>query len=188
MKPAPVDSLLELCRAIENSPLGVWLRTSIMAIPIVDALHVIAIALVLGTILIVDLRLLGIPSTRWPITHLTQSLLKWTWLAFVVAAITGALMFVANATTFYVNLAFRIKLVLLFLAGINMMFFEFITVRTVDKWDRGVAPPLAAKIGGLASIALWASVLVFGRIIGYTKETPVDPTVPDSIDLDNLNF
>jgi len=180
--------VFELCQAIQKSPLGVWLRTNIMAIPVADALHVIAIALVFGTILIVDLRILGIPSTRWSITKLSRALLKWTWLAFIVAAITGALMFVANATTFYINLAFRIKLVLIVLAGINMMLFEFITVRTVGKWDQGVQPPLAAKIGVLASILLWMCVLICGRIIGYTKETPFDVNAPSTLDLDNLHF
>lgn len=183
-----MDSLFDLCKAIEDSPIGVWLRTNILAVPTIDALHVLAIALVFATILAVDLRLMGIASNKWRVTSLQHGLLTWTWIAFVIAAITGTLMFVANATTFYINLAFRIKLVLLFLAGINMLIFEFITARTVKDWDVGVSPPLAAKVGGFLSIALWASVLAFGRIIGYTKETPFVVEVPDDLDLDNLSF
>jgi hypothetical protein len=188
MKIAPTGPVFELCQAIENSPLGVWMRASIMAIPIADALHVIAIALVLGTILIVDIRLLGIPSTRWPVTLLSDPLIRCTWLAFVISAITGAAIFVANATTYYINLAFRIKLVLIFLAGVNMMLFEFITVKTVEKWDQGVQPPLAAKVAAAASLTLWISVLVLGRITGYTKEAPFAVTVPDTLDLNSLHF
>lgn len=183
-----MDPLLELCRAIEESPLGVWLRTDILSIPVINALHVLALAVVFGSILIVDLRLLGIPSTKWPVSRLSHGLLTWTWVAFVVAAITGTLLFVANATTFYVNLAFRIKLVLMFLAGLNMMIYEFVTARTVSKWDKDVQPPLAAKISGLASLALWSGVVAFGRIIGYTKEAAFEVTVPDTLDLDNLDF
>ncbi len=188
MKIAPIGPAFELCQAIENSSLGVWLRGSIMAIPIADAMHVIAIAFVLGTILIVDIRLLGLPSTRWPITLLSHPLIRCTWLAFVIAAITGTLIFVANATTYYINLAFRIKMILILMAGINMMVFEFITVKTLEKWDQEVQPPLAAKTAAFASLTLWIGVLVLGRITGYTKEAPFAVTVPDTLDLNTLHF
>jgi len=75
-------------------------------------------------------------------------------------------MFAANATSYAGNTPFRIKLVLLLLAGINMLYFQFVTFRTVEKWDTEVPVP-AARAAGMLSILLWSGVVGFGRWIGF---------------------
>lgn len=167
---------------LQNSALSEWLRTSLKAMPIVEAVHVMAVATVFGTILLVDLRLLGYPSTKASFSRLHRELLNWTWSSFGVAVVTGGLLFIVNAITYYNNTAFKLKMVLILLAGINMLVFERITAKSVANWDRGVTPPTAARVAGALSIFLWVMVIVVGRWIGFTKG--YDFSIPDDVQLD----
>ncbi|HEY8521853.1 MAG TPA: DUF6644 family protein [Gammaproteobacteria bacterium] len=166
----------------EASGLGEWMRTSLKAMPVVESIHVMALALVFGTILIVDLRLLGFASTRRPFTRVSGELLKLTWAGFIVSVITGAMMFTANATTYYDNTAFRLKLLALLAAGVNMAVFHLWTMRNVSAWDKDAVPPVPARAAGALSIAIWVAVIVCGRVIGFTKGYDFD--VPEDLDFD----
>jgi len=134
--------------------------------PMVESAHVVALSLVAGTIFIVDLRLVGLASRQMRFTQLSDQVLPWTWRAFVLAAITGGMLFAANAMTYYDNVPFRAKMVLLLLAGLNMAYFQFVTFRNVAQWDAGNAAP-AARFAGFASLILWTGVIGFGRWIGF---------------------
>src|SRR4051812_34373085 len=113
-------TLVSLVQGIQDSGIADWMRTSVKAMPIVESIHVLAAATVFGTIFIVDLRLLGLPNTRRAFTRVSDEMLRLTWSAFFLALVTGALMFAANANTYYGNTAFRLKMAALVLAGINM--------------------------------------------------------------------
>ena len=149
---------------LQNTPLATSVGEDWF--PWVESAHVVCLAAVAGTIFTVDARLLGIASRKLRFTFLSAQLLPWTWGAFIGAVITGALMFAANATSYAGNTPFRIKLVLLLLAGINMLYFQFVTFRTVEKWDTEVPVP-AARAAGMLSILLWSGVVGFGRWIGF---------------------
>jgi hypothetical protein len=156
--------MLHFLEWLQATPLSVAIAEKWF--PLVESFHVITIALVAGTIFIVDTRLLGLTSTRLPFTYVSDRLLPWTWVAFASSAVTGTLMFIGNATAYYTNVPFRIKLVLLVLAGLNMAFFQMVTFRGVASWNSG-RPPGAARAGGFISIALWCGVIAFGRWIGF---------------------
>ena len=150
-----------------------WLQGTSLAVavaedwfPAVESLHVIAMAMVAGTIFIVDTRLVGLTSTKLPFTYVSHRLLPWTWGAFAFAVVTGTLMFMGNAVNYYGNGPFRVKMVLLMFAGLNMLVFQLATFRGVAAWDSGRPPP-AARVAGLTSIGLWACVIGFGRWIGF---------------------
>ena len=154
--------------ALQNSAIAQFVNTAGPTYPIVEAIHVIAVALVFGTILIVDLRLLGVASTNRPFTRVAHDLLHFTWAGFALAVVTGTLLFLPNAGSIYINVNFQVKMVLLLLAGINMFVFELVTARRVSVWDNAV-PPASARLAGLLSIGLWMGVIVFGRLIGFTS-------------------
>lgn len=152
-----------------------WLQGTALALaitetwfPLVESLHVIAIALVAGTIFMVDTRLLGLVSGKLPFTYVSDRLLPWTWGAFAASVATGTLMFIGNAVTYYENTPFRVKMALLLLAGVNMLFFQMVTFRGVGKWDSD-RPPTAARAAGIVSITLWCGVIGFARWIGFTN-------------------
>lgn len=168
--------------AVGDSGLGEWMRTNVRAMPVVEALHVLAAATVFGTVLVVDLRLLGMPDLKRAVTRVSGEMLHFTWVAFGLAVITGVMMFAANANTYYGNTAFRLKLLALGAAGLNMAIFHFGAYRSVAGWDRDQASPRAAQIAAALSILLWVSIIFVARWIGFTKG--YDFQVPDDINLD----
>ena len=170
--------------SIEQSGIGNWMRMSVKAMPIVESIHVLTAALVFGTILIVDLRLLGLYDKNRAFTRVERELVPITWAAFVVSAITGVMMFAANATTYYGNTAFRLKMLALLVAGVNMAIFEFATSRSVASWDRAAKAPTAARFAGAASIVIWLGVLFIARWIGFTKG--YNYAIPAGLDLNQF--
>jgi hypothetical protein len=156
-----VNSFLEW---LQMTPLAVLV--SEVWFPWIESLHVVAVAAVVGTILIVDTRLIGLASRHLRFTYVSQQLLPWTWGAFIIAAISGLLMFMSNAQGYASNTPFLVKMVLLVLAGVNMLYFQQVTHRGVAVWDAGRPPPVA-RMAGMASLALWVLVVVFGRWIGF---------------------
>lgn len=160
-------SLLDICTALENSALGVTITESEWMFPTLETVHVIALTLVIGSIAMLDLRLLGVSNRDRGVIELAADTLPWTWGAFIVAAISGSLMFMSAATTYYDNVPFRIKLVLLALAGINMAIFHTTAYRDVHDWSHRLPTPRAAKIAASLSLMFWISVVVAGRWIGF---------------------
>ena len=173
-----MPSIIGFLEWLQASPLGVFIhkahatRTiSAWAFSTVELVHVFAVAMVIGTIMIVDLRLLGLASTKRPFAELSKQVLPITWAAFGVAVIAGLLLFTGRAADYFVNTVFWIKMSLIVLAGINMMIFEFITVRGVQTWNHDPIPPSPARLAGGISIVCWVLVVVFGRWIGFTLPT-----------------
>lgn len=160
-----IDTILD---AISNWPLSAAIQGSAWAFPIIECTHVLAITLVFGTILIVDLRLLDAASKRCAVTEVTRDTLRLTWGCFGLAAISGSLLFLNNPSGYYHNLPFRLKMVCMLFAAVNMLIFELITFRSVEKWDCDKATPLTARISGGLSILFWVGVIGSARWIGFT--------------------
>ena len=166
-----MQSVTPFLEWLQASSLAVFIHKKAWAFTTVEVVHVFAVSLVIGTIMIVDLRLLGLASTKRPFAELSRKVLPFTWAAFVLAVIAGLLLFISRATEYFVNPVFWIKMSLIVVAGINMMIFEFITVRDVQKWNLDPTPPAAARRAGGISIASWVLVVVFGRLIAFTLQT-----------------
>jgi hypothetical protein len=154
--------------SIEYSQLGITIAESTWMFPTLETIHVIALVTVLGMIAIVDLRLVGVGSRSLAVTKLSKDTLPWVWGAFLLAAATGSLLFISKATSYVVNPYFLWKLVMLSLAGMNMMYFHFFTYRTVEHWDLDPSVPMGAKVAGALSLIFWLAVVFFGRAIGFT--------------------
>jgi hypothetical protein len=154
--------------SVESSHLATTIRNSLYLFPLIESFHVIGLSMVFGTIAIIDLRLLGIASTRRPFTRIASDVLKWTWTAFALTATTGLLMFITNAGVYYHNFFFRSKMALLALAGINVLMFELTAGRSVQRWDKDESAPLAGKTVAALSLLLWITIIFFGRWIGFT--------------------
>ncbi len=150
---------------------GVAIRENESLFPWIESIHVLAITAVVGSIAIVDLRLLGVASRDRTVTRLTKDVLPLTWVAFAIAALSGVLMFISNAVNYAHNFYFQIKILLLVLAAVNMLFFHFVPGRDVDSWGASAqTTPLKARLAGGASLLLWIGVVAFGRWIGFTLQ------------------
>ena len=178
-------SVTGVLTALESSHLADRIRVSLYLIPLLESLHVLGLATVFGTIAIIDLRLLGLASTRRPFTRIASDVLKWTWAAFALTATTGFLMFITNADVYYHNFFFRSKMALLALAGLNMLIFELTAGRSVHLWDKDRSAPRAARAAAVLSLVLWITIIFFGRWIGFT--TTHNQVNPDSdINLEDI--
>lgn len=153
---------------LSNAPFAVAISQGATLFPWLECIHVLAISLVVGTIAIVDLRLLGYPAHRRSARRLIVELLPYTRVAFGIAAITGVLMFASNAASYAYNGQFQWKLALILLAGMNMAAFHSTAYRRIVAWDETHPPPLAARAAGAASLCLWTSVVFVGRWVGFT--------------------
>jgi hypothetical protein len=155
---------------LENSSLADNIRENDLLFPLIESVHVLAICLVVGSILVVDLRLLGLASTGRPVSRITGAILPLTWCAFVVAVASGGLMFISNASKYLSNGYFVAKMVLIGVAGLNMLVFHFVGARDLPKWENDRRPPLPARLAGGLSILLWVAVVACGRCIGFTMQ------------------
>jgi hypothetical protein len=154
---------------LQSTPIASAIGENEILFPWIESVHVLAIVLVVGTISIVDLRLLGIASLDLTVRRIMRDVIPYTWSAFAVAATTGSLLFSSDAVHYAHNRLFQGKLVLLALAGLNMAVFHLIGVRDIERWDSGTGyTPLAAKAAAVVSLALWIGVVALGRGIGFT--------------------
>jgi hypothetical protein len=160
--------IVAFLKSLEASGLATGIRDSLWLFPLIESTHVIGLALVFGTILIIDLRLLGIASTQRSFQRMASDILKWTWAAFALTALTGALMFITNSFVYYHNFFFRTKMLLLLLSGINMLIFELTAGRTIHNWDKAPSAPSAGKAVAAVSLVMWIGIIIMGRLIGFT--------------------
>jgi uncharacterized membrane protein len=135
--------------------------------PLLESIHVIAATFLVGTILVVDVRLLALAARAYPASIVSRETVPWTWGAFAVAVVTGIGMFLSRADHYVANRAFQIKLILILLAGINVLVFHRIGWRDIESWDKGKRTTTIAKVAGALSICIWLGVLLAGRWVGH---------------------
>ena len=163
-----MSQLSDLVAFFEDSGIATAIRESDTLFPFIESVHVVAISLVVGTILALDLRLLGLASVGRPVSRLANAILPVTWGAFAIAATSGFLLFISNASKYLGNGFFVAKLCLIAAAGLNMAVFHFVGGRDMPRWENDARPPLPARLAGGASILLWIAVVACGRWIGFT--------------------
>lgn len=154
----------------EDSALADAIRENDTLFPLIESIHVLAISLVVGSILAVDLRLVGLASVGRPVSRVTGGVLPLTWCAFVVAVGSGGLLFISNATKYLANGYFIAKLLLIAVAGLNMLVFHAVGARDMPRWENDARPPLPARLAGGLSILVWIAVVACGRWIGFTMK------------------
>jgi hypothetical protein len=160
-------ALEQVLTRLQDLSLPTQIRESDWLFPSIETVHVFALVLVVGTIMTVDLRLLGLANKERPFSQVAAEMLPWTWTAFAIAALAGMLMFSSKALTYYGNIPFRLKMICLLLAGINMAMFHWLGTRHLETWDHG-RPPRSAKLAGGASLLLWVTIVAAGRWVGFT--------------------
>ncbi len=159
--------LLSICQWIDGTRLNALLRQSNWAFPTLDTIHTLGIVLVAGTIMLLDLRLLGLGLRSVPVPQMVARIVPATLGGFGLMLVSGGLLFASEAVKMYHSPAFRIKLVLLALAGLNALIFHGTIYRDVAKWDHRSAVPPRARVAGLLSLIFWIAIIAAGRAIAY---------------------
>ncbi len=152
--------------AIEALPLAVAMRHELWLYPAVEIVHICGFVVLVGSIVVLDLRLLGL-SQSVSARALSRHILPWSLGALLVIVPTGILMFVAHASDLISNRAFQVKLGLLTLAAVNAAMFHTGAFQRYAQWDRDVSTPPAVKAHAAASLVIWAGVISCGRLLAY---------------------
>ncbi len=155
-----------LVQQINQSAGSLALRESIWIYPIVETTHVVSLALFVGTVLMVDLRLLGLAFRRTPISEMASRILPWTIFGFLITAATGLLLFYAIPERSFYSVWLRLKVALIVLAGLNAMVFHWRARRNKNVWDQGTTPR-SLRVTGAISLAAWITAIFMGRMIAY---------------------
>lgn len=158
--------MLGMLTWLEHSWLAALVNDSGWMFPTLEALHFIGLILLLGSLIVVDLRLMGVGEEA-PLDAVIR-FIPWSMVGFVINLVTGVLFFASDPKTYYFNTAFRLKMLAVVLAGLNLIWFKRSVHLLILAGANGRVelPSSAAVIGG-ASLLLWISVIVFGRLIPY---------------------
>jgi len=162
-----MSGLIPILQALHDSPFATAIREGGWWFPLIETLHVVAITSVVGSIAIVDLRLLGVPGHDASAARMMRDLLPLTLTAFVIAVISGSLMFITNAVQYAQNPQFRWKMLLIAAAGLNMAVFHSGAGRAIESWDAQRWPPARARLAGAVSLLLWLGIIFLGRWVGF---------------------
>jgi len=166
--------LFQFCKWVDGTQLSSVIRHSNWMFDALDVVHTLGIVLVAGTIVLVDLRLVGLGVRRATVSAVVSRIVPWTLWGFGLMFVTGALLFWSEAVRMYNSGAFRIKLVLLALAGLNALVFHRTVYKQAADWDDEKVLPWRARLAGFASLLLWIGIVVAGRAIAYGPGYDVD--------------
>ena len=162
-----MQAVPSIIHEMQVGAIGTGIRESIWAFPIIEATHVLALAISVGILLWFDLRLMGWGMKHQPISQVHRQVMPYAFFGFLVMFVTGVLLFWSEPEKCYLSGFFRAKVVFLILAGVNAGYFELSTKKTIEEWDKFPVPPMKARMAGSVSIISWAAVIVAGRATAY---------------------
>jgi hypothetical protein len=160
-------SLLAFCQWLQETGGSIALRESLFMYPLIESSHVLFLLLFVGLTVVWDLRLIGAAFTGVSVTEMNDRVLPWVRAGFAIMVVTGLLLFYGIPVRTYQSVWFRGKVIFLILAMLNIWYFHSRVYPKVGEWDTQPRLPSAARRAGLASIVLWALIIVFGRFIAY---------------------
>jgi hypothetical protein len=160
-------NMFVFCQWLENSSWATAIHQSLWLFPMLETAHLFGIVSLVGATSALDLRLIGLTMKGEPVSRIARRLLPWAWAGLTIQVVTGFCLFASEATRCFENKAFRIKMVMLVLAGLNALIFHQTVYRRVASWDEAPATPLGAKFAGCCSILLWFGIVAAGRWIAF---------------------
>jgi len=165
-----MNGFMNFLMSVQNGPLGTYIRESDWAFPTLESIHVFFLTLVFGSIILLDLRLIGLAFTDRRVSSVTRDVMNFTWWGFAGAALSGSILFTSYAHKYATDPPTLIKFGAMGLAGINMLVYELVAHPSISRWDDAAKTPVRVRVAGWLSIALWLTVIFAGRWIGFTTQ------------------
>jgi len=159
--------MLDFAEWLATTEWSIALHESLYLYPWIESSHVLFICFFFGTLLFVDLRLTGKVFTNLSISEMNKGILPLTIIGFCLMTLTGLLLFYAIPVRNYQNIFFRIKILLIIIAGLNALFFHRRMSKEAKKWDKDSFIPKSMKASAIASLFTWSLVIISGRLIAY---------------------
>lgn len=156
-------------RFLNDSSVAIAIRDSIWIFPALLTLHGIAICAFIGFAALVDLRILGWTLRRTPVLEIGQSLLPWAMGGFAMVVLSGALVYLAEPARFAANSFFQVKVLMLFIGGLNAWGCYRRVYQRATEWDQAGQVPRSARIACGFSLAFWAMLIVAGQLTPFSS-------------------
>lgn len=156
-------NLLPIFSWFSENWIGELIRRSSWAFPAIEAVHIVALTVLFGAILFVDLQVLGLVRRNTSVSKLATELDPWTFSSLLIILVTGFLLFASEALKLYNSTPFKLKIVVLAVAIAH----HFTIQRWITSADADTAQPIWSKLNAVVSIGLWLSVGLAGRAIGF---------------------
>jgi hypothetical protein len=160
-------SILSVCQWLQSLPWASGIKESTWQFPVIESIHSLSLAVMLWPAAILDLRLLGLVMRRRPVSSVAEQFLPWVWVGFAAMVSSGAVLFASEAVKCYNSPFFRVKVVLIGVAGLNALIFHKTVFGDVASWDGDRSAPWRAKMAGGCSLAVWIGVVAMGRALAY---------------------
>lgn len=152
---------------VDTFPSSIYVRESTTLFPLLLTVHVVGMCIFAGLVIMMDLRLLGVGNMRTPFTHVQRRLFPWQVLGMTVSAVTGLILVYGQPMRYYTSVFFWMKTMMMIIASVNALAFHHSIYNSVGKWDSDATLPFGAKLAAVISLALWAAVIMTGRLIAY---------------------
>ncbi|MGA2717706.1 MAG: DUF6644 family protein [Candidatus Acidiferrales bacterium] len=165
-------SLTSLFVWLHDTSFSIWLRDSTWTEPIVETIHVLSLTLFFGFAVLLDSRLLGITMKRRRISEVLAQLNPWLIAGFIVMTVSGILLFMGDPVSFYQTTFFKVKIILIVLAGLNVLVFNATIGSRMESWDLASPTPGKAKAAAILSLCFWIAIIAAGRAIAYVLPPP----------------
>lgn len=160
--------LYDFCQWLQSTSWATGIRESLDLYPALYVLHIFGFVIMVTATSVLDLRVLGLGLTGRPVSAVSRLAIPWARFGLGANLVTGFLVFAAQAVAMYTNTAFRWKMLMVLLAGMNIVLLESTINRNVGKWDERGPSPSLARWSAVLSILLWFGIVAMSRVIGFT--------------------
>jgi|ERR1700693_1966457 len=160
--------ILALCQWLQSTGWATAVRESLYIYPLLYTLHIFGFVVLVTATATLDLRMLGWGLRDWSVSSAAELTLPWAKAGLAANVTTGFIVFSSTAVTMYNNTAFRLKMLMVLLAGLNILVFRKTAYRRVGEWGVRGATPTAAKLMAGGSLLLWFGIVAMSRVIGFT--------------------
>jgi hypothetical protein len=160
--------MLSFCHWLQSLGWAVWIKESFNVFPALYVVHIFGFILLVASTSILDMRMLGLWVRDRSVANVVKLTLPWAKVGFAGNFITGVILFATHAVDMYTNTAFRVKMLMVLAAGLNILLFQITTYRSVEEWGQRGATPSSAKVTAAISLFLWFGIAAMSRVIGFT--------------------
>ena len=162
-------AIASFCDWLANTPISMVIQTVSWIIPMVQSIHIMAVTIVVGSVLMVDMKLLGVVGRGSPISGATRRYLPWIWVALVVLLLTGSILTMAEPRRELINNVFRLKMALILIVCAVTGAFQLAVSRNASAWGETPSNQWSARLLAIGTLAVWIAIIFCGRWIAYVE-------------------
>jgi uncharacterized membrane protein len=164
-----LTQVAQFCDWLSQTPLSMTFQSVEWIIPMVQSVHILAIAIVMSSIVMVDLRLMGLMGHTQSVTGMARRFLPWVWWSLLVLLVSGAVLITAEPRRDLLNPVFQAKMILLLVAMAVTALFQAVVARNMEIWDLSPQKRMGAWATAIVSLLVWTAIIGCGRWIAYVE-------------------